>query len=172
MVSGMPGVAVAVVTADCVPILACSEDGALVAAIHAGWRGLACGVVAAAVEALLVRLKPEQRLYAVIGPHIGACCYEVDEPVTSALRARFGAALDGALRETRPGHARLALSSLARAELASGGVGFECQGDFTDACTYCDADRFHSYRRDGARAGRLLHHIAASGSKRAGANEG
>jgi hypothetical protein len=101
------------------------------------------------------------RLRAVIGPHIGPCCYEVDEPVVSALGARFGAAAGAALRLARPGHALLDLGLLVREECLRAGLSPQAVASVEDACTRCDEARFHSFRRDGARAGRLLHFLAA-----------
>ena len=160
------GVAAAIVTADCLPILACSEDGRSVAAIHAGWRGLAAGVIEAGLAALArggSQGRGTPRLIAVIGPHIGACCYEVDAPVLDPLRARFGSELDRAVRPTRPGRARLDLAELALIELARAGVARADRAAMDDVCTRCDVSRFHSYRRDGPRAGRLLHYVAPAG---------
>lgn len=155
-----PGVAIGVVTADCVPVLAASRDGRAVAAIHAGWRGLAAGVVGAGIAAL-GEAAPGAPLVAAIGPCIGACCYEVDEPVLDALAARFGDALASALAATRPGHHHLDLVALVRADLVRAGLATAAVGTLAGACTRCDPVRFHSYRRDGAGAGRLLHHVAA-----------
>lgn len=150
---------VGVVTADCVPILAAVESGRAVAAIHAGWRGLVAGVIERGLDALRSRL-PDEALVAVVGPHIGACCYEVDEPVLGPLRARFGGEIvDDALTPTQPGHGLIDLAALVRQELSRQGVGDHRTG-WVDGCTRCDADRFHSYRRDGRQAGRLLHFIA------------
>jgi YfiH family protein len=160
VVSAEPGVAVGVVTADCLPVLLASGGGEVVAAIHAGWRGLASGVVGHGVDALR-RSSGSARIVAAIGPHIGACCYEVDAPVIDALSATFGA-IDDALRPTRPGHALLDLFALAERALALAGVARDAVGRLPDACTRCDPLRFHSYRRDGARAGRLVHFIAAA----------
>jgi len=160
VVSDEPGVPVGVVTADCVPILLASRSGRVVAAIHAGWRGLAVGVVAAAVEAVRARAGSEA-LIAVVGPHIGICCYEVDAPVLEPLAGRFGAALQGALRPARAGHALLDLGALALWELR------RCSPDRIETarteatCTQCDPERFHSFRRDGPRAGRMAHFVAA-----------
>ncbi len=151
--SARPGVAVGVVTADCVPVLV-AAGGRAVAAVHAGWRGLARGVIPRALEAL-AEAAPGAELVAAIGPAIGPCCYEVDAPVLDALRARFGAATEGALRPARPGHALLDLVALARQALLGAGVPPGAIGA-VGACTRCDAERFHSFRRDGARAGRLL----------------
>jgi len=164
VVSTRGGCSVGIVTADCVPILAASESGAAVAAIHAGWRGLASGVIPAAVERLAA-LAWGETLSAVVGPHIGPAHYEVDEPVIEALRPRFGEGLGAALAPTRPGHAHLDLGRLALDALQRAGLARERVAALPDACTFSDADRFHSYRRDGAAAGRLLHSIAASGSR-------
>jgi len=162
VVSLDPGVPVAVVTADCVPILLGDERGRAVAAVHAGWRGLAGGVVQAAVAALAREAAAPARLRAAIGPCIGACCYEVDAPVLEPLARRFGAALGPALRPARPGHSLLDLAALTRHALLQAGLAPERIGGFEAACTHCDAERFHSYRRDGRAAGRLLHFIQAA----------
>jgi YfiH family protein len=161
-----PTVPVAVVTADCVPILIADARGRAVAAVHAGWRGLAQGVIASAVAALARAAAPPEALRAVIGPCIGACCYEVDAPVLEPLAHRFGAALERAAKPARDGHALLDLAALVRDALVEAGVAAERIGGFEGACTRCDARRFHSYRRDGPAAGRLLHYIQA----RAGAD--
>jgi YfiH family protein len=160
--SSRPGLPVAVFTADCVPILLATACGTAVAAVHAGWRGLAAGVVEAGVAAVTERASRPSTLAAAIGPHIGPCCYEVDAPVVDALRDRFGFALDAHLRPTRAGHAALDLGRLARAALVAGGVAPDAVRALPDTCTCCDPERFHSYRRDGAAAGRLVHFIAAS----------
>ena len=148
--------AVAVVTADCVPILLSNADASVVGAIHAGWRGLAAGVIEAGVAAASDGASP---LRAVVGPHIGECCYEVDAPVVDAMDARYAAALGAALRASRPGHWFLDLGVLAAAALVAAGVRAELIGRLTGACTSCDTARFHSYRRDGPRSGRLVHWI-------------
>jgi polyphenol oxidase len=155
-----PGVSVGVVTADCVPVLVAA--GPAVAAVHAGWRGLAAGVIPRALEALAASA-PGAAPVAAVGPCIRACCYEVDDPVLDALQSRFGAALDAALRPARPGHALVDLAVLARVALLAAGVAEPRVGVVADACTRCDAGRFHSFRRDGAAAGRLLSWIQTPG---------
>lgn len=157
IVSGAGGGPVGIVTADCVPILAANGDASKVVAIHAGWRGLAAGVVEAGIAAL--GPGGARRICAVIGPAIGACCYEVDAPVLGALRLRFDDRLDRATFGSRPGHARLDLRALVRTELNALGLVASKIGAIEDACTCCDDRRFHSYRRDGAESGRLLHFI-------------
>lgn len=156
-----PGTGVGVITADCVPVLAVTAGGASVLAIHAGWRGLAEGVVEAGIVALEQLGGRKKEVRAVIGPCIGACCYEVDEPVLMALRRRFGDALDHVLTPSRPGHARLDLGQLVGTALRRSGLGDDQWGRLDGACTRCDPKRFHSYRRDGPRAGRLVHYIVA-----------
>lgn len=160
VVSVEPGVAVGVVTADCVPILLGSPSGAVVAALHAGWRGLARGVIDAGIDALRQHV-PAADLVAIAGPHIGACCYEVDAPVLEQLEARFDRDLGPALRPARAGHAHLDLGVLVACALDRAGLRAEAVGSFAGACTRCDSERFHSYRRDGPRAGRLFHWICA-----------
>lgn len=153
VVATVPGRAVGVVTADCVPILARSGSGAA-AAIHAGWRGLAAGVVDSGIAALARTGRGELR--AVVGPCVSSCCYEVDAPVLAALSERFGAELEAFSIETRPGHARLDLGGLALRALARAGVG--SLGRVPEGCTICHTP-FESFRRDGAQAGRMLHWI-------------
>jgi len=166
IVSDVPGIPVAVVTADCVPVLLASRSGDFVGAIHAGWRGLAAGVVARGAGALR-RLSGGAPLLAAIGPHIGPCCYEVDARVAQALRARFGAAVKQALVPVHEGHWMLELASLVRCDLLREGVDEAAISVTRAACTCCDARRFHSFRRDGEDAGRLLHWVAARGSRAA-----
>jgi hypothetical protein len=162
VVSAQPGRPIGIVTADCVPLLLASPGGACVAAVHAGWRGLAAGVVARSAEALAALAGVAvPSLVAVIGPHIGPCCYEVDAPVIDALSVRLGDAVEGETQPTRPGHARIDLAALAALDLARAGLASASTGRIEGACTRCDPARFHSYRRDGERAGRLVHFITA-----------
>ncbi|MCP4037259.1 MAG: polyphenol oxidase family protein [bacterium] len=164
IVCDVAGQSIGILTADCVPILACSESGAAVAAIHAGWRGLAAGVVEAGIEALRGLSPQGDGLFAVIGPHIGACCYEVDSPVLDAMTGRFGAGLvQEASSTTREGHAKLDLARLVEVALDRSGVAQARRARFEDDCTSCDAVRFHSYRRAGEAAGRMTHFIVSNG---------
>ena len=160
VVTCVGGVSVGIVTADCVPILVASENGIGVAAIHAGWRGLAAGVIEAGVEKL--RAEAGQRsLVAAIGPAARGCCYEIDEPVWLGLGARYGVALEdeAILRPTEPGHAMLDLAALAARALEKCGLKTTKIGYTHCLCTICSPDRFESFRRDGATAGRLRHYI-------------
>lgn len=163
IVSATPGLTVGIVTADCVPILAASGDGSRVAAIHAGWRGLAAGVIEAGIEAMDVEAS---RLTAAVGPAARGCCYEVDDPVAEALAVRYAGLLDGVLVRGRPGRYQLDLPRLASRILRRLGLAPDRIGAAHRLCTICTpGPRFESYRRDGREAGRLLHFIGpAAGS--------
>jgi polyphenol oxidase len=138
------GVAVGVVTADCVPLLLCAPSHQAWAAIHAGWRGTAARVVFATVEALgrLGALPGE--LVCAIGPSICGRCYEVGESVAAAI-----AAIDpAAVGRDAEGRLHADLRHANRSLLQEAGVRSQAIDDL-DLCTACDpAARFHSYRRD------------------------
>jgi len=134
------GVVLAILTADCLPVLVCSEDGSAIAAAHAGWRGLAGGVIEATIERLGV---PAGRLLAWLGPAIGARSYEVGEEVRAAF-VDADAHAAAAFAPTRVGHWHCDLYALARLRLAGAGVTRIHGGGFD---TFADT-RFHSYRRE------------------------
>lgn len=146
-----PGLAVAVRTADCVPILLVDQLGRGVAAVHAGWRGSAARIASRAVTVLChgIGAAPAE-LRAAIGPHIGPCCYEVDAPVMDAI------AEPEVFFPARPGHAYLNLFELNRRQLVEAGLSADSISSVA-GCTSCDA-RFESYRRDRA-GGRMLHYV-------------
>jgi polyphenol oxidase len=132
----------AILTADCLPIVWASDAGDLVAAAHAGWRGLAGGVIEATVRALPV---PPERLAAWLGPAIGPRHFEVGAEVREALlNADSGA--QGAFAPNERGRYLADLGMLARRRLASLGVNRVHGGE---ECTFAEADRYFSYRRDG-----------------------
>ena len=138
--SDAPGRAMLLLAADCMPIAIARAEGPrpAVEILHAGWRGLLAGIVAAGVRALGSRA-----LVAAIGPSIGPCCYEVGEEVASPFRQAFGAdvARDG----------KLDLWTSAERALRAAGVE---SVERTDLCTSCDGERFFSHRRDHGRTGR------------------
>lgn len=141
------GVVLAVLHADCLPVLLCSDDGEVLGAAHAGWRGLAAGVVESTVEAMRV---PGGRLIAWLGPAAGPLNYEIGEEVRTAfVAADAGAAT--AFVATRPGHWRVDLYALARRRLAALGVR-RVQGG--GRCSIGEPAAFFSHRRD-ARTGRM-----------------
>lgn len=135
-----PDVVIAVLTADCLPILVCADDGSEVAAIHAGWRGLAAGVIEATIGRMYA---PREKLVAWLGPAIGPASYEVGTEVRDAFLACAAAAAN-AFVPTRAGHWNCDLYTLARQRLAALGVARVHGGGFD---TFADA-RFYSHRRD------------------------
>ena len=138
-VTSRVGTVLAVLTADCLPVLLSRIDGSAVAAVHAGWRGLAAGVVEAACAALGSR---GDEVMAWLGPAIGPASYEVGDDVRDAF-VRTDAGADAAFAPTRPGHWHCDLYALARRRLAARGVEAVHGGGFD---TFADA-RFYSYRR-------------------------
>jgi len=123
--------------ADCMPVLFADEDASVVGAAHAGWRGLAGGVLEATIEAMGA---PAAKLYAWLGPAIGPRVYEVGEDVRAAIGEPSEAFVP-----TRPGHWLLDLYAVARDRLMKRGVHRIYGGGY---CTYSERERFFSYRRD------------------------
>jgi len=147
------GVVLAVLHADCLPLLLCSNDGEVLGAAHAGWRGLAAGVIEATVAAMAV---PGERLIAWLGPAAGPANYEVGEEVRAAFLDTAPAPAvrrerEAAFIASRPGHWRLDLYALARQRLAALGVTRVHGGGH---CTIAEPAAFFSHRRD-ARTGRM-----------------
>jgi YfiH family protein len=128
--------------ADCLPVLFAARDGSAVAAAHAGWRGLAAGVLEATVKSLAV---DTGGLLAWIGPGIGPAHFEVGDEVRGAFLAHDKAAA-GAFSPNTRGRWQCDLPLLARARLAALGVAAVTGGTW---CTYADASQFFSFRRDG-----------------------
>lgn len=137
----------AVQVADCLPVLFTDRDGSSIAAAHAGWRGLAAGVLEATVRKLAI--EPES-LICWLGPAIGPCHFEVGQEVRGAFIVHDPAAASAFAPNTR-GRWQCDLAGLARQRLALLGVTAVFGAN---ACTYCDARSFFSYRRDG-RCGRM-----------------
>lgn len=153
-VARQAGATAAVLTADCLPILLCAQDGDEVAAIHAGWRGLAAGIVGNTVLQLQT---PPQRLLAWLGPAISQPAFEVGEEV----RAAFVAGDPGAVACFQPnerGRWQADLYALATRRLGAAGVAAVYGGGF---CTAGDGERFFSFRRDG-QCGRMATFIHRS----------
>jgi hypothetical protein len=150
-VATQPGLILGIETADCMPVLLVDAERRLVAAAHAGWRGAAAGVAAAAVAALTARGARAPELQAALGPSIGPCCYEVGDE----LRDAFGA--EGAVffRPGSRGRPHLDLRAAVAAQLEGAGLPPQRIHHLAE-CTSCRADRYYSYRRDGAGAGRMI----------------
>jgi YfiH family protein len=141
LVTDAPGLALAVLAADCLPVLLWRRDRPRVAAVHAGWRGLVGGILEAAVAAL----GEADRVAAAVGPGIAPCCYPTGEDVRARFAERFGTR---SVRGDAVDLAGAARQALVDAGLPADGIGV------VSACTSCEASRFFSHRRDGSRTGR------------------
>ncbi len=151
-VSDDPSVVLSVRAADCVPVLLADRHGRAVAAVHAGWRGTAAGAVIVAVRALAERFRTKPAdVIAAVGPSIGACCYEVG----ADLAGHFSAHAEAARWFSDDARPRLDLWSATRDQLTRAGVP-AAQVHVAALCTFDHPALLHSYRRDGARAGRLV----------------
>jgi YfiH family protein len=140
------GVPLAIMVADCLPVLLASRDGRVIGAAHAGWRGLADGVIEATVRAMAI---PGAELLAWLGPCIRQPHFEVGDEVRAAFIAGSGAGREATLAAfavNARGRWQCDLAALARLRLQRAGV-----GAVTDCgiCTYADAARCFSHRRDG-----------------------
>ena len=142
----LPGVALVVQTADCVPIVLAGANS--IAVVHAGWRGSAKNAAAAGVAALADFGEAPRSLLAVLGASIRACCYEVGGEVAAQFAGEFS-------RRSCDSRFRLDLPAVNRSQLEAAGVS---AGNITahPACTMCGGERFASYRRDGSASGRMI----------------
>jgi YfiH family protein len=137
LVTSLPGRPLVLLTADCLPIAIAREDGARLVVLHAGWRGLAAGIVERGVEAVGGAAR------AAVGPGAGPCCYEVGDDVAAVLRGRFGDDIVSGGRADLWLAARLALQDAGVEDVAVAGE-----------CSICDPDRYFSHRRDRGTTGR------------------
>ena len=138
-----------VLSADCVSILLADGKGR-VAAVHAGWRGTVQDVAGAAVQGLIALGARREELRAVLGPSIGPCCFEVQADVAAAFTKVCGDSV-----QPRDGRIYVDLWRTNRALLLQAGL-LQRHIDAAPPCTFCDARRFFSYRRDGAGIGQHL----------------
>jgi hypothetical protein len=150
LISTHSGIFVSVRTADCFPVLLADTRTHAVAAVHAGWRGTAAEIVIRTLEKMREECSTDPRdVFAVIGPGIGACCYFVGDDVA----LKFGRKIAG----------HLDLAAVNRRQLLMAGMPGE-QIDAVGSCTFCDAEMFHSYRRDKETSGRMISYIGALSS--------
>jgi purine-nucleoside/S-methyl-5'-thioadenosine phosphorylase / adenosine deaminase len=180
LITNTPGLLLGVQTADCVPILLADTRRRVVAAVHAGWRGTLARIVVKTLGRMNMEFGTDPRhVVAVLGPAIGRCCYEVGPEVAQAFAAQFPAAadwFDGPFEQVSegeepiglawltmmpPGHVpppprvQLDLRASNRRQLIDAGVP-EKQIAVSDLCTACRTDLLFSYRREGAKTGRLM----------------
>ncbi len=141
------GLACAVLTADCLPVFLTDKAGREVAVVHAGWRGLAAGIIERAVQQFCA---PAKQLLAWLGPAISQPHFAVGAEVVQQLRASMTAAQSetvqfAALSQAEEGKALVDLYQVARCQLHDLNIGAVFGGSF---CTYADSERFYSYRRE------------------------
>jgi YfiH family protein len=163
VLSADPLVACGVRVADCAALLLADPTSGRVAAVHAGWRGTEAGVVPRAVEALASRGAHPAHLLAALFPHIERCCFEVGDEVAQRLLAASPDRDVVALGAR--GRPHVDLRRVLHAQLLAAGLA-PSRIDHVAGCTMCDAARFFSFRRDGARSGRHLCAIVARSPQR------
>jgi YfiH family protein len=189
LVTRAPGLLLGVQTADCVPILLADTRQRAVAAIHAGWRGTLARIAVKALGRMRMEFgtRPAD-VVAALGPAIGRCCYEVGPEVAQAFAMQFPAAadwFDGPFEQLShgeeplwlpwltmmpPGHVpppprvQLDLHAANRWQLIDAGVP-QARIDVSDLCTACRTDLLFSYRREGAKTGRMMAVIGVRGKK-------
>jgi hypothetical protein len=146
-----PGQILGIETADCLPVLFVDPELRRVAAVHAGWRGTAAGVVRRTLQTLVERGTGPASLVAALGPSIGPCCYEVGDE----LREAFGPGGEAFFRDGPRGRPHLDVRAANVRQLLEAGL---LPGNIHHAqdCTSCQADLYHSYRREGQGAGRMI----------------
>jgi hypothetical protein len=148
LVTSAPGLSLSIRSADCYPILLADRRTRTIAAIHAGWRGTAAGIVAETISMLRADFGCDPTdLHAAIGPGIGGCCYEVGPEVAKCFDLE--------------GRQKIDLADINCRKLVRCGVPIG-QIHKIARCTCCEPDVFHSYRRDGERAGRMISFIRNS----------
>lgn len=188
LITDTPGLLLAVMTADCIPVLVADRRRRAVGAFHAGWRGTVKRIVECGIGRMRLEFdsRPED-LVAAIGPGIGACCYAVGEEVQAAFESQFAYARELFtevydpdpvrlkypmlfLNQRAPGHAapmmslHLDLVEANRRQLMEAGLKPE-QIQCVGGCTNCQKDRFFSYRAEGGRTGRMMAVIGIRNSK-------
>lgn len=157
MVTRAAGVALCILTADCVPILLVAPKHGVIAAVHAGWRGTLLGIAQGAVSHMHRAFGVEPAaIHAALGPAIGGCCYEVERHLTDELEQRWGAGRDAVVH-----HGAKSQLDLRRANttiLAAAGV-LPAHIAWLGPCTRCATGEYFSYRGAGSRTGRQLSFI-------------
>jgi YfiH family protein len=140
-----PGLALSVMTADCLPVLLTDAEGRCIGAAHAGWRGLCAGVIEATIQAMRHRLAPHAPIRAWLGPAIGPRAFEVGEEVRQAFLDQDRQAASGFTSGRASGKWLADLAVLARQRLRACGID-DVQGG--KHCTFEAPERFYSHRRD------------------------
>ncbi len=155
LLTASSAVALAILTADCLPVLLVDPRRSAVAAVHSGWRGTVQRIAGRAVRRMTEEFgSAPADLRVAIGPGIGPCCYEVDWPVLEQVAAAFPGAEDTLITPVRKGRALFDLRAAVLYDLKETGVPGE-NVTVVEECTACQAEWFFSYRRDGQSTGRM-----------------
>ena len=159
MVTDVPGLGLTISTADCLPIFLADPRRRVIGAVHAGWRSSVQRIVERALRKMheVYDTDPTE-CYAVLGPGIRGCCYEVDEPVITKLKGACNAWQD-CVKPAGDDRWMLDLAHLNIAILGETGVSWERVAD-TGLCTACRSDLFYSYRAEKPKTGRMMSVIA------------
>jgi len=161
-----PSLPIGVKTADCLPILIAEGSGKGVAVVHAGWKGMALGILPKVLYRFVEHVGVEaEDVYLAVGPGIGACCLEVDEPVRAYFveQGRQGD-WEACVQPGRSGHWWLDLKLMAKEQAMAVGLK-EGHIDVLPYCTRCEEAYFFSYRREGLAAGRQANYIVLKESE-------
>lgn len=163
LVTDAAGVALAVLTADCIPVLLCDPERGCVAAVHSGWRGTALAICAKAVEQMIrgYGCRPD-RMLAAVGPGICPSCFETDADVPEAMTAALGARVNDCIRPLGAGRYRVDLKGIVTRTLTDAGLD-RAHIDVSRHCTACMGETYWSHRRLGDRRGSMAAVIALKG---------
>lgn len=155
IITNQPGIMIGIGVADCAPVLLLDPVKRVVAALHAGWKGTASGIVRKGVAAMATNFGSNPAdLVAAIGPSIGPCCYEVDEQVRDAFSAESNA-WDKAAEAKTSGKWKLDIAAAVKLQLHESGL-FSEKIEVSQQCVCCIQELFFSYRRDKGETGRHL----------------
>ena len=155
LMTDLPGVALVIYSADCIPILFYDPERRVIAAVHAGWRGTAAGIATAAVARMkdVYGCRPENIL-AAIGPGIGPDCFETHEDVPNAMTAALSTAVLQHIKIKENGKFSVDLKGVNAMRLEQAGLD-PAHIAVSQVCTACDQERFWSHRRQGTSRGSM-----------------
>lgn len=144
LVTAAAGIALCVLSADCVPILMADSDSRVIGALHAGWRGVMADIAASGVQSMVALGTAPANLRAALGPAIGGCCFEVETELAERFRQRF-AGTEAHIRAERSGKAFVDLKGILRDRLIACGLPAE-EISSVGPCTRCESDKYYSRR--------------------------
>ena len=162
IITNQCGIAIAVLTADCVPIMLADPVKKVIGVVHAGWRGAVKAVAQKAIEAMIKQFGSDKKqILAAIGPSIGACCYKVDEAVVNEFGVKGSELGVAEFIKKQDNVWRLDLKKANFVQMLDIGL-LEKNISVEDLCTSCRNDLFFSYRADNKKTGRQLNFIQLS----------